>query len=674
MYYKMLILILLWSLPASATVKIYRDAWGVPHIYAKAPENVMYGFGYAQAEDRLESLLKNYRTANGTLSEAFGADHLDQDFQQRLWQHHKQAQEKYTLLAPDVRIHIEKFVAGIRAFMHDNPDRIPEWATKPTPQDVVALGHYLACQTVLQQAQAEYLGKPLPFHTGNQWVVSTRRSENNAVILSSDPFAPFKNTFQPYEAHLHGTTLHAFGFAIPGLPVFLSGHNQTVAWSSLPGGADGADVYEIALDSPIANRYKYDQTWRPIVTDTTVIAVRQGDKITRQTRLYQRTHHGPIIHREGKKAYAYRLSIAEDVQQIEQYFRMMTAPDQQAFYETLKQNHMAPRRIVYGDAYGNIAYFLTGRVPIRSEFFNWSRPISGNTSETEWQGIHPQSELPQTINPVSEWLQDCDASPDRISHGLVLTSPLHPAYMSRYMPSTESARSFRARNLLSGNARLTTNEAMAYTQDTYAIYSERWLRALNIAAGQDPNFQQTQALSVLNAWDGRANTRSEGITLYTEWQNRCAKQNINTSQILQGQPLGQNTAQSLRETFAQAAQHLQKNYGRIRVPWKEIHRYRLGERSWALAGSSFGLRAIQSEKRHHTRDGISGPVRTMLIQLRTPNRIETHTAVPLGQSEQPDAPHATDQAQKLYSEAQLKNTQFGISPTRLTLHHTLKTP
>jgi acyl-homoserine lactone acylase PvdQ len=60
--------------------------------------------------------------------------------------------------------------------------------------------------------------------------------------------------------------------------------------------------------------------------------------------------------------------------------------------------------------------------------------------------------------------------------------------------------------------------------------------------------------------------------------------------------------------------------------------------------------------------------------FQAPNKIESHSVVPFGQSNNPQSPHLTDQAQQLFSQAQLKPTQFGISPKHLMLQHTLKTP
>src|SRR5262245_50199627 len=68
-------------------VTIYRDEFGVPNVYATTEEGAVFGHGYAQAQDRLEELLKQYRRAAGTMAEAFGPEHLRQDYRQRLWQH-----------------------------------------------------------------------------------------------------------------------------------------------------------------------------------------------------------------------------------------------------------------------------------------------------------------------------------------------------------------------------------------------------------------------------------------------------------------------------------------------------------------------------------------------------------------------------------------------------------
>src|SRR4051812_43188948 len=86
-----------WTRAAdNAEATIHRDEFGIPHIFAPTIELAAYAVGYAQAEDRLEELLKNYRRANGTMAEVFGPDYFKQDLIQRMWRHAEISREKYS--------------------------------------------------------------------------------------------------------------------------------------------------------------------------------------------------------------------------------------------------------------------------------------------------------------------------------------------------------------------------------------------------------------------------------------------------------------------------------------------------------------------------------------------------------------------------------------------------
>src|SRR5207244_3586057 len=54
-------------------VRIYRDDFGRPHIFAKTNRGLFTAYGYALAEDRLWQLEVNRRVARGKLAEIFGA-------------------------------------------------------------------------------------------------------------------------------------------------------------------------------------------------------------------------------------------------------------------------------------------------------------------------------------------------------------------------------------------------------------------------------------------------------------------------------------------------------------------------------------------------------------------------------------------------------------------------
>src|SRR5262249_29401573 len=102
-------------------VTIYRDHFGVPHIFAATEEGAAYGMVYAQRGDRLEELLKQSRRAEGTMAEAFGPEFVHHDYRQRVWQHRAVAEANYAKLPAKVRAITEAFHDGIRKYMAEHP-------------------------------------------------------------------------------------------------------------------------------------------------------------------------------------------------------------------------------------------------------------------------------------------------------------------------------------------------------------------------------------------------------------------------------------------------------------------------------------------------------------------------------------------------------------------------
>lgn len=64
-------------------VHIYRDNFGVPHIYSSRAAGLFYGYGYAAAQDRLFQLEINKRTALGRVAEIYGPAYLSFDIATR---------------------------------------------------------------------------------------------------------------------------------------------------------------------------------------------------------------------------------------------------------------------------------------------------------------------------------------------------------------------------------------------------------------------------------------------------------------------------------------------------------------------------------------------------------------------------------------------------------------
>ena len=63
----------------SKEVTIYRDEWGVPHIYAETEADLSFALGYVHAQDRMFQMDMARRTVRGLLSEVVGEDALPTD-------------------------------------------------------------------------------------------------------------------------------------------------------------------------------------------------------------------------------------------------------------------------------------------------------------------------------------------------------------------------------------------------------------------------------------------------------------------------------------------------------------------------------------------------------------------------------------------------------------------
>ncbi|MCG3227474.1 MAG: penicillin acylase family protein [Candidatus Heimdallarchaeota archaeon] len=63
----------------SADVTVFRDEWGVPHIYGESEEDIVFALGYIHAQDRLFQMDMARRVTRGLLSEVVGEDALETD-------------------------------------------------------------------------------------------------------------------------------------------------------------------------------------------------------------------------------------------------------------------------------------------------------------------------------------------------------------------------------------------------------------------------------------------------------------------------------------------------------------------------------------------------------------------------------------------------------------------
>lgn len=651
-------------------VTLQRDLWGVPHLFAATLPDAAYGLGYAQAEDRLEQLCTNYRLALGRMAEVAGPDYVEHDWQQRLAGHEEVCRRRYPTLSADVRAVCEAYTAGVRAFVAAHPERRTETFLEPEPWMIPALGRLIIFGWPMGEAMTELGRRTADQPFSNQWAVRPERTADGGAFLLTDPHIPWDGPFRFYEFRLHAGGVDASGFGPLGAPMIGLGHNAYLGWACTTGGPDTTDVYVERLDPENPHRYRYDAEWRNLSSQQITIKVRGAAAVTRPI---ERSHHGPIVLREPGKAYAVACPYFDQIGAVEQLFRMMTSRNLAEFNRALALCQLMPQNVMMADVEGNIQYVRTGRVPIRPPGFDFSRPVPGNTSRSEWLGIHPAGDLIQVLNPPTGYLQNCNIAPDTMATGLQFDVQAYPGYLFNDTPGRTTSRGRRAVELLDANPHLTLDQAKALVFDTHADQCEPWLAAVRQAAAAidlDEAFGDGAAalrstVAGLAAWDGFMSQDSMPATWYRGLRLFAQQEKLRVT----GQPLDAQAQRRLLRCLANCLKALHDKFGTIDVTYGQVLRLRRGDRSWPLSGGESGggqtLRAISAGMEDGVWSGHGGQNWVQLIQFK-PGAVRSWTVTPYGQSDDPQSPHFTDQAEQLFSPGKLKPTWF--QPAELEGH------
>jgi acyl-homoserine-lactone acylase len=665
-------------------VTLYRDNFGIPNIFATTDEGAVFGMGYAQAEDRLEELLKQYRRCEGTMAEVFGPEHLRDDFRQRLWRHRAVAEANYPQLPAKVRSILEAYQAGIKQYMKDHPKEVPSWAPELHPWQVIALSRYIIwgwpegdARRDLRNAGVEL--DPIPYRGSNQWVVAPSRTADGYALALIDPHLSWYGPFRFYEARLYGGELQMSGMAIPGLPLSALGHNRYCSVAMTTGGPDAADVYEEELNPDNPRQYKYDGKWRDVTVRTEVLKVKDGGKVVEKKVEIESTHHGPIVARKAGKAFAMKLPYADEFRLPEQSYAMATARNLAEMKKALGLLQLMEQNVMVATVDGDIFYVRNGRVPIRPKGFDWTRPVPGNTSASEWRGIHPLEDLLQSHNPWQGYMQNNNTSPEN----MMKFSPLMPQrYAERpYLYNADNPLHQRAAMTLEqlhANTRVTVDDAIAMALSTQVYNADLWQARLATAREKaklsDP---AAKLCELIIRWNRRADADSTGAVAYRYWKEQLGEKVLLADRAGRTPPAEISNEQLIAALETGAAK-LEKDWGRLEVKWGEVYRVgREGGRgTWPVGGGSVpGLatpRAISFPPAEgpKTLVGRGGQTSTQVVQLSKPPR--SWTLLPLGESDRPDSKHFDDQAEKLFSPGKMKPTYF-LNKEELLKHVESKT-
>jgi acyl-homoserine-lactone acylase len=658
------------ALDGDEEITIIRDPFGVPNIFAKTEEGAVYGMGYAQAEDRLEELLKQYRRCEGTMAEAFGPEFVHDDYRQRLWQHRSVSEANYPKLPAKIRSICEAYQAGVRQYMKENPAKVPAWAPKLQPWQIIALSRYIIWGWPEGDAGGDLqrggiTPDPIEARGSNQWVVAANRTADNAPLALIDPHLGWYGQFRFYEARLYGGELATSGMAIPGLPMSSLGHNRYLSVAMTTGGPDAADVYMESVNPDNPLQYRYDGQWKEMTVRKEIIKVKTGDQVVDKIFEIAYSHHGPIVARKAGKAYAMKLPYFDQYRLPEQAYLMATAKNLDDMKKALSLFQLMEQNVMIATVQGELYYVRNGRVPIRpAGDFDWRRPVPGDTSRSEWQGLHDLADLVQSHNPWQGYMQNCNVAPEH----MMFACPMTPQrYKERPYLYNEDAplhqRAAMVRQLLHMNGKMTIADAVDVAMSTQVYNADLWQARLVAAVAKAGPGDPNKMFELVTRWNRRCDPDSVGAVAYRYWFDELGPKAAQVARAGMPPPADINDEQLIK-ALGSGQQKLLKDWGRLEVKYGDVYRVgrQGGKHTWPVGGGTVpGLatpRAIsfQMQQDGKTYIGKGGQTSTQLVQLTNPPR--SWTLLPLGESDDPISAHFDDMAEKLFSPGKLKPTYF----------------
>jgi len=664
---------------------LYRDTWGVPHVYAETPQAMAFAFGYAQAEDHLESMLFAYRVANGRAAAIAGEPYAESDAFALRMGHRRLAQRALETAEPVTAALCTGFAMGVNAWLLEHPGQAPPWAEGVQPQDVLALWHAYVTSMAPFDLPEVYRRRRAA-DTGNAWALAPDRTEEGAATLVINPHQYHEGPFRWYEAHLAAGDYEMRGATLFGLPVILQGHNGVLGWALTPNEPDFADVFEESLEGPQRDPkdpritsaieekapllWYYSQAQPYYVRTAAGLEERYTPSLIRSR--------GPVFEKDGG-LYSWRIGGFRDFEGLLQLVEMGRAQSLEDFQAAVQLQQLPCFHIVYADRAGDLFYLYNARTsdrllpqdirdqapPLDPAQRAWKAPLPAAFEAFAWQNIVPLNQLPYVLNPEAGYVQACGNPPWQATDKPPFGPETWPAW---FVGDADTYRAQRVRQLLrSGKRTFRDNQSMLY--DTVIPAARPMTQLLldvvenNSARIEAAHPDLKTGLQLLEDWNYLADKDSPGMTFYHVWWAMLQAQ-TNRSQVSQRalyraleqrNPLLVEAAVTAAED---AARMMRNDFDAISIPWGEVHRITRGERDEAIGGAGSGQPVFVASDFEY-QDGrwlaTYGYGFAMVVQFTDPPRAVS--LVPFGASEDPESPHFDDQLD-LMLEKRFKQAPF----------------
>ncbi|MDB4031342.1 acylase [bacterium] len=640
-------------------VTIYRDIWGVPHIYGEKDTDAAFGLAFAHAEDDFTTIQDVLTVVRGKLASVKGKDSAPVDYLIGLLKVWDIVDSKYESdLSGEVRAVCEAYADGINRYIELNPSEAISGLHPVKGKDIVA-GFVFRTPLMFdfdwyikelmkdkKPVFSDFSDKNLEYsmYGSNVFAIAPSRSEDNHTRIAINSHQPWEGPVTWYEAHVHSNEgWNMSGGLFPGSPVILKGYNDNLAWSHTVNGPDLVDIYELNINPENNNQYLMDGKWLELEKKVLPIKVKLWGPIswTFKRDLFWSIH-GPVI-KTNHGIYALRYSGDGLLGQVEQWFRMNKSSNLGEFKDAMRLMQIPMFNTMYADKLGNIFYVYNGLIPKRNEKYNYSDIVAGDKESLIWNSYYNFDELPQVTNPASGYLQNCNSTPYLATVGEGNPEKVLPDNTG--IESFQTNRAYRANELYGKDLSITKKEFYEYKYDTY--YSENSVlkyaldRFLSEIKTDDTNL--LKGIKLLREWD-----------LGNQKDNTAAALAMLTFKITYDINDFKYDYDNILEQFKKSITFLKEEFGRIDVPLGQLQIIKRGDAELPLDGGPDLLRAVYSKMINNRKVATHGDCFFQMVEWDQNGELSAESIHQYGSATQDIlSDHYSDQSY-LFSDKQMK--------------------
>lgn len=675
---------------------IIRDNWGIPHIYGKTDADAVFALLYAQCEDDFKRIEMNYIEKLGRMSEIKGETELQNDLYIRLIIDSADAKKDYEQSPLWLKKLMNAYSDAINYYLYKHPLVKPQLLRHFEPWYPLlwtdgSIGAINTGDVSESDVKNFYLGasatsvvKKELFDeslTGsNGFAVAPSKTASGNAILYINPHVTFY--FRPEVHVMSDEGLNVYGAVTWGQFFIYQGFNQYCGWMHTSSNVDVADLYaEKIVEQNGKLFYEYEKQLKPVKQKQIKLSYKNRDNIEAKTINTYYTHHGPIMaKRDGKwiSVKGYNRSLKSLIQS----YQRTKAKGLEDYKKNMALYANTSNNTVFADNKGNIAYWHGDFVPTRDNKYNWSDPVDGTISATEWKGLHTLDEIVHIYNPASGWIQNCNSTPFTASGNSSPKKENYPAYMA---PDGENFRGINAVKLLSKENAFTIDKMIEAGYNRYLSAFEILIPALvnsfekNVPFTDSLYLQLKDAIQVLKEWDYYSSETSIATTLAIEWAEKLSAtlrriyidEGWDDQVTLTKKFAATATKEELLFPLAAVIKSLENKFGKWQITWGEINRYQrvsgdinqpyndaqpsvpvgFASSAWGMLPSYNSRYFGDSKKRY----GVHG--NSFICAVEFGKRIKAKSLLAGGESGDPSSPHFTDQLE-MYAKGKFKDVLF----------------